>query len=43
MVTGFRRATVILMTMTTPLADAKMVQEPTVAASRSRAHLRLVK
>jgi hypothetical protein len=43
MVTGFRRATAMLVAMTAPLADAKMVPGPTGAAPRSRAHLRLVK
>ena len=40
---GFRRSTVMLMTMTAPLADAKMVPAPTGAAPHSCPHLRLLK
>jgi hypothetical protein len=43
MVTGFRRAADMLVAMTAPLTDSKMVPEATGAAPCSRAHLRLVK
>jgi hypothetical protein len=43
MVTGFRRATGMLVAMTAPLADSKIVPVSTRVAPRSRAHLRLVK
>jgi hypothetical protein len=43
MVTGFRRSADMLVAMTAPLTDSKIVPEPTSAVPRSRAHLRLVK
>jgi hypothetical protein len=43
MVIGFRRCTDMLVAMTAPLTDSKMVPEPTSAAPRSHAHLRLIK
>jgi hypothetical protein len=41
MVTGFRRATAMLVAMTAPLTDPKIVPEQT--KTTPRAHLRLVK
>jgi hypothetical protein len=43
MVTGLRHTADMLLAITMPLNNSKMVPEPTSAAPHSRAHLRLVK
>jgi hypothetical protein len=43
MVTGFRRATDMLVTMTVPVANPEPSTGPTNTAPRSRSYLRLVK
>ena len=43
MVTGFRRATDMLVTMTVPVANPELPTGPTNTAPRSRSYLRLVK
>jgi hypothetical protein len=43
MVAGFRRAADMLVATTVPLTDSRTNSEPTSAALRLRAHLRLVK
>jgi hypothetical protein len=43
MVTGLRRAATMLVAIATPVSKSNLGPEPTIAAPRSRAHLRLVK